>query len=288
MIGRFGPSPAERRILGGAALRSVTPWIVGVMSFTILLVAASGLLTARAAADLGQSIEGRYSLVVPNGGGDVEKIAARLRAMPGVTAVEPVSEASLRDTLRGWLGPAADSASLPVPALIDFDVRDGAQAEALRPSLTALAPGATLTAHGQSVAPLLHSLRLIQIVALFLILLLVAAAASAVVLAARAAMDGQRSILDVLHGIGATDEQVTRLFQHRVAIDTIIGSLGGAIAAVAVLLLVGGSARWASDLGGLRLSAGDLVLLALAPFLLTVVATIAARLAILARLREAL
>lgn len=288
MIGRFGPSPADRRILGGAALPSITPWIVAVMSFTILLVAASGLLTARAAADLGEAIQGRYALTVPAGSANPDTIASRLRAIPGVASVEPVSETEMRETLRQWLGPAADSRSLPVPALVNFDVRAGTSVAALRPALNRLAPGATVTAHGESVAPLLRSLRLVQGVALVLVLLLAAAASAAVVLAARAAMDSHRAILDVLHGIGATDEQVTRLFQHRVAVDTLIGSLAGAAAAIVVLLLIGGSARWAADLGGLRLAPADLVVLALAPLILTAAATVAARLAILSRLKEAL
>ena len=84
MIGWLTPPVAERRILGGARLRSITPWIVAVMSFTILLVAACGLLTARAAGELKGSIGQRYVLTVPAGGGDVDALAKRISAMPGV------------------------------------------------------------------------------------------------------------------------------------------------------------------------------------------------------------
>ena len=288
MIGWFTPPAAERRILGGARLRSITPWIVAVMSFTILLVAACGLLTAHAAGELGGAIGQRYVLTVPAGGGDVEALAKRLRAMPALHAVEPVSEAAMRDDLRRWLGPAADSRDLPVPALIQFDLRPGSVIEPLRAALLQAAPGGAITSYGDSVAPLLSSLRLLQWVALAIVLLLGAAASAAVILAARGAIDSHRSTVDVLHGIGATDGQVTRLFQHRVALDTLIGSLAGAAAAGLVILIVAGGARWAADMGGLSLGASDIVLLALLPILLTAIATIAARAAILSALRESL
>lgn len=287
-IGWLGPPAAERRILGGARLRSITPWIVAVMSFTILLVAACGLLTARAAGELKGAIGQRYVLTVPAGGGDVAGLAERLRDMPALRSVEPVSEAEMRDTLRRWLGPAADSPDLPVPAMIQFDLRDGREFSPARTALLRLAPGGAITSYGDSVAPLFASLRLVQWVALAIVLLLGAAASAAVILAARGAIDSHRSTVDVLHGIGATDSQVTRLFQHRIALDTLIGSLAGAATAGLVVLVVAGGARWAADMGGLSLGASDIVLLALLPLLLTAIATIAARAAILSALRESL
>ena len=288
MIAWLSPSPAERRILSGAPLRSITPWIVAVMSFTILLVAACGLVTARAASDLRGAMGHRYAVTVPAGSANLDSVAAQLRQIPGVRSVEPVSETAMRGTLRRWLGPAADSADLPIPALITFDLAQGGDIERVRPAMQRAAPGADISSYDQSAAPLLASLRLVQWIAVALLLLLAAAACSAVVLAARGAIDSHRSTVDVLHGIGATDGQVARLFQHRIAIDTLLGSLAGAAPAVGVMLLVAGGARWAADLSGLRLGPLDLLLLGALPLLLTAIATLAARAAILSALRESL
>ena len=288
MIGWFAPPPSERRILGGTPLRSITPWIVAVMSFTILLVAACGLVTARAASDLRGAVGQRYVVTVPAGAGDAGALAERLRGSGAVRSVEPVSEDDMRATLRRWLGPAADSADLPIPALVNFDLAEGSDIESVRRLLRGASPGAQITSYDDSAAPLLASLRLVQWVALALLALLVAAASSAVVLAARGAIDSHRSTVDVLHGIGATDAQVARLFQHRIALDTLLGSLAGAAPAAAVMLLIAGGARWAAEMSGLRLGALDLLLLAALPFLLTAIATLAARAAILSALRESL
>ena len=125
----------------------------------------------------------------------------------------------MRETLGRWLGPAAQSADLPVPALVDFDVRPGANLSALQQRARTIAPGARIVAHSDSVGPLLHSFRLLQWVAFGLVLLLSAAASAAVVLAARGALDTHRFTIEVMHGIGATDLQVTHLFQRKILID---------------------------------------------------------------------
>jgi cell division transport system permease protein len=136
---------------------------------------------------------------------------------------------------------------------------------------------------------LLQSLTLLQAVAFGRVLLLSAAAAAAVVLAARGALDTHRFTIEVMHGIGATDLQVTHLFQRKIAIDAFIGSVAGGLAAAAVLLLLAGGAAFAGELtGGATLGLGDLLILALLPFALTALATWVARAAVLRALREAL
>ena len=282
-------SPAERRLLGGTPLRGPTPWVIAVMSFSIMLIAATGLVLTNAAGILTRAIEARYSVEVPNGGGDLDRLLKAVKAAPGVASAEAVSEADMRKTLARWLGPAAESAELPVPALVNFDVKPGASLGAIEQRVRVIAPDARIVAHRESVGPLLRSLRVLQWVAFGLVLLLTGAAAAAVVLAARGALDTQRFTIEVMHGIGATDVQVTRLFQRRIAIDAFAGSIAGALAAALVLLLLASGAAFAGALaGGAVLRGGDLVVLLLLPLALTVVATWVARRAVLAALREAL
>jgi cell division transport system permease protein len=93
-----------------------------------------------------------------------------------------------------------------------------------------------------------------------------------------------------MHGIGATDTQVARLFQRRIALDSLAGGLAGAAAAGVVLLLVaGGRAVWVDDFaGGALLTSGDILFLASLPLLGTALATAVARAAVLRALRSAL
>jgi cell division transport system permease protein len=282
-------SPAERRLLAGGRLRGPTPWVIAIMSFSIMLIAASGLALANTASLLGSAIEARYSIEVPNGERDLGALLNVVKSAPGVTNAEAVPEVQMRRTLERWLGPAAASSDLPVPALINFDLRPGTDLTAIMRQIEAVAPDAHVAAHRESVKPLLSSLRLLQWVALGLVLLLSGAAAAAVVLAARGALDTNRSTIEVMHGVGATDMQVTHLFQRRIAIDALIGSLVGAAAAAIVLLFLAAGAAFAGQLtGGATLAISDLVILALLPFALTFLATFVARTAVLAALREEL
>ncbi len=282
-------SPAERRLLGGGRLRGPTPWVIAIMSFSIMLIAASGLALANTASLLGSAIESRYSIEVPGGGRDLGPLLQAVKSAPGVASAEAVPEAEMRRTLARWLGSAATNRDLPVPALINFDVRRDANLAAIQKRIAAAAPDARVAAHGETVGPLLRSLHLLQWVALGLVLLLSGAAAAAVVLAARGALDTNRSTIEVMHGVGATDIQVTHLFQRRIAIDALMGSLVGAAAAAIVLLFLAAGAAFAGQLtGGATLGVADLVVLALLPFALTILATFVARAAVLAALREEL
>jgi cell division transport system permease protein len=258
------------------------------MSFSILLIAATGFALANSAGMLTRSIEARYSVELPDGD-NVEGVARALAQAPGIGSVDQVPEKDMRETLSRWLGPEAQSSELPVPALVNFNVRAGAPLGPVEQRLRAIAPDARIVAHRESVGPLLRSLNMLQWVAFSLVLLLSAAAAAAIMLAARGAVDTHRFTIEVMHGIGATDAQVTDLFQRRIAIDAFFGSLAGAASAALVLLLLASGAAFAGELtGGALLGPRDLLILSLLPLLLTALATLVARMAVLGALREAL
>ena len=289
MFGWLFVAPVERRLLGATSRRAPTPWVIAIMSFSIMLIAASGLALANTAGVLSRSIEARYVVEVPAGTSNLDRMLGAVRSSPGVTSADPVPESRMRDMLERWLGPAAQSRDLPVPALINFDAAAGVNLSALQQRAQAIAPGARISAHRESVAPLLHSLVLLEGVAFGLVLLLSAAAAAAVVLAARGALDTHRFTIEVMHGIGATDLQVTHLFQRKIAIDAFIGSIAGAFAAAVILVLLASGAAFAGELtGGATLTLVDLLILALLPLLLTALATFVARAAVLRALSEAL
>ena len=289
MLGWLFASPADRRLLGTTRFRGPTPWVIAIMSFSIMIIAATGLALADTAGSLSRAIEARYAVEVPGGGRNLDALVATLRSAPGVTSVEPVPQDEMRRTLEHWLGSAAQSADLPVPALVNFDTRPGADIRAIGERLHAAEPSARISAHRDRVGPLLSSMRALQWLALGLVLLLGAAAVAAVVLAARAALDTHRFTIEVLHGIGATDLQVTHLFQRKIALDALVGSTAGAIAGALVILLLASGASFVGQLvGGATLSGLDFAILLLLPFALTAVATWVARMAVLAALRETL
>ena len=282
-------SPSERRLLGTRPLKGPTPWVIAIMTFAIMIVAAAGLALADTAARVAAGAEARFSVQIPDGERNLGQVLQVVRSSAGVTNVVAVSESEMRKTLERWLGPAGASADLPVPALITFSVRPGVDLHAVEQRVGAAAAGAKLVAHRDLLGPLLRSLQALQWIALALVVLLGGACAAAVVLAARGALDTHRFTIDVMHGIGATDVQVTHLFQRKIAIDALAGSLIGAAAAALVLVLLAASSSFAGELmGGATLGTADLIILAAIPLALTALATWVARAAVLATLRTAL
>ena len=87
--------------------------------------------------------------------------------------------------------------------------------------------------------PLARLIDALEVLAIGLVVLMIVAAAATVVLAARASLDTHRGTIEVLHLIGATDVQVARLFQRRIALDALFGGLVGLVLAGLVLLLIG-------------------------------------------------
>src|SRR5690349_5896935 len=143
-------SPAERRLLGATSRRAPTPWVIAIMSFSIMLIAATGLALANTAGVLSRAIEARYALEIPGGGANLDALLGAVRSSPGVASAEAVPESEMRRTLEKWLGPASQSAELPVPALISFDLRPGARLDLIEKRAQAIDQGARVVAHRDS------------------------------------------------------------------------------------------------------------------------------------------
>ena len=126
MLGWLFASPFDRRLLGNGRFRGPTPWVIAIMSFSIMIIGATGLALANTAGSLSEAIQSRYAIEVPNGARNLGALKQALQSAPGVTSVEAVPESEMRRTLERWLGPAASSADLPVPALVNFDAAPGA------------------------------------------------------------------------------------------------------------------------------------------------------------------
>lgn len=280
--------PASMRRLLPEQKRRAAPWIVGLMTFVSLVVAVAGLAVLGAVSDLSTSAAGRWSLQVTGTAADAARAEALLRSSPAVERIDRVPEAELRRTLDVWLGPASGQLDLPLPVLAEVSVPEGGAL--LAAQLAKQVPTARLTPYSTELAPLLDTLRGLAVLVGGLLVVLAAALAGAVTLAARATLDTNRSTLDILHGIGATDAQLLSLVQRRIALDVLAGSAVGVVAAVVVLMgalvpargLLGGMA------GAPALAASGLALLALLPLLQAVLATVVARRALKGALAKGL
>lgn len=291
ILDRIWSSAPEARLLPAENLHGPTVSVMAIMTFAMMIVASAGLALANAAGLVASGVENRYVIQLSSGAEpELAGAVAAARSVPGVQQVTAVPESEMRRTLERWLGEAASSGDLPVPALVTVELAAGADAAALQASVEKKVPGARLIAETAELKPLLRSIQALQWLALSLVVLMAAATAAAIVLAARGALDTHRSTIAIMHGIGATDAQLVRLFERKIAVDAVAGAFGGAIAAAVVLVLVGGGA--AAIAGELTATAPlqpiDLLLLALVPVAAVVLAVVIARFTLLGALRATL
>lgn len=167
----------------------------------------------------------------------LDRALATLRATPGIASVHALTTAELDDLLRPWLGANGGDLSLPLPAVIQVHLGSGApDVGALQSRLDAAVPGTLVESHGEWVQRLAVLARSLQACA-FLALGVVALVAAAVVMVAtRAGLAARRDSIDIVHALGATDGYIAARFARRATGLAVIGAIGGALAAVPVLL----------------------------------------------------
>jgi cell division transport system permease protein len=241
---RFGA--ADRRLLPEGRLAGPMPWVIAIMMFLTVLAAAAGLGLGSAAASLNAAVGDRVTVQIMEANPDVRdaeaaRAADLLRHMPGVKMVRPLTPAEINHLLEPWLGAGGAEADLPIPAMIDADLGPGggARVDEVRAALARAVPSARLDRNGEWLGPLGQLISSLKWLAGALVLMMIAATSATVVLAARAALDTHRGTIEILHLMGATDVQVARLFQRRIALDALFGGLIGFILAALVLIGIG-------------------------------------------------
>ncbi|MGN6622247.1 MAG: cell division protein FtsX [Sphingomonas sp.] len=272
-------------------------WIMAIMLFLTVLAAALGLGTLGAARSLDRQLAGRLTVQVVDADParrdrDAARILGVLRADPRVARATAVDQAQLAALLRPWLGDAGSDPDLPMPALIDADMRDNSDAAVAQVAAAArrVTSAARVDRHERWMSPVADFMKLLIGIGAGLVGLMALATGAVVVLAARAGLDTHSDTIDVMHMLGSTDVQVARLFQRRIARDTAIGGAIGTLGALAVVALVGNRlAGLGSALtDGAVLDPSAWAMLVALPIVFILLATLAARVAVLRALGQRL
>ncbi|ODU20199.1 MAG: cell division protein [Sphingomonas sp. SCN 67-18] len=293
----WSPSAADRRLLPEGRLAGPMPWVIAIMIFLTVLATAAGLGLSTAADTLRASLAGRVTIQIVEANPDLREsqsraVLAALKADKGVKAASRVDPAQMAALLEPWLGASDAGTELPMPALIDVDLNDATPpaVAALRAGVQALAPAARVDEHGRWLAPLAGLIGSLTLLTMALVLLMAIATSAVVVLAARAALNTHRATIDVLHLLGATDIQIARLFQRRIALDALFGGFVGLGVGLVVIFGLGirMNAVGSELLGAIRLDWTGLCILVAIPLAGALLATLAARLTAVKALRRIL
>jgi cell division transport system permease protein len=241
------PSKSAAQLLPATRFAGPIPWVIAILIALVVIAAAGGLalrnLVTSAEADLSAAVT--VQVIEPNPDLRAERGAAAVKVLTGVEGVQAVRlvpEAELAALLEPWLGELATSGDVPIPALIDVELKgragpaDIARIEA---ALAGKVPRARVDAQSDGLRPVYSALAAVQWLALGLIALVALATAAAVWLAARNAFAGARDTVEIIHLLGATDRQISAVFLRTVLREAAFGAIVGTALGVGAVWLLG-------------------------------------------------
>lgn len=251
--------PRAARLLPRPKLGGLVPWVIAILIALVVVAAAGGLalrnLAENARADLASAVT--VQVIESNPDLRAERGAEAVKVLQGidlVRAVRLVPEGELAALLEPWLGAAATSGDVPIPVLVDVELtRNASPAEiaAIETALAAQVPGARVDAQSDWLKPVYRALAALQWLALGLIALIALATAAAVWLASRNALAQHRETVEIIHLLGGTDSQITRIFLGTVLREAAFGAIvGTALGLGAVWLLAQQFAALDSGMAG--------------------------------------
>jgi cell division transport system permease protein len=295
------PVPAARRaarLLPQPRMGGLMPWVIAILIALVVIAAAGGLalrnLADNARADLASAVT--VQVIEPNPDLRAARGAETVKLLQGMALVQSVRlvpQDELAALLEPWLGAAATSGDVPIPVLVDVElVRRASPAEIakLSAALEGKVPGARVDAQGDWLRPVYRALAALQWLALGLIGLVALATAAAVWLASRNALAQARETVEILHLLGGTDGQITRIFLGTVLREAAFGALVGTLLGLGAIWLLGQqfAALDSGMAGGGGLGLADWAVIAAVPVIGVLLALATARMTIALALRDML
>ena len=298
MFKMFAIPAHDRRLIPEGRLSGPMPWVIAIMIFLTVLAAAAGLAMTRAVGDVSDQLSSRATVQIIEANPELrsrqaEAAAARLRTMPLIEEVRLLPPEEIEALIEPWLGTQDLTGDIPLPALIDLQLAGAAteaEYQALRSALAPIAPGARVEPSSGYIAPVISLVRSFQWIAFGLVGLLALATAAAVIISAGSALNTHGETIAVVHLLGGTDQQISRLFQRRIALDALLGGLIGLLGGAAIIWLI--STQLTALGSGLVQSVGldwwSWLIIAAIPILGMFLAMITARLTVVGALKKIL
>ncbi len=233
---------------------ALVPLLVGVMVFLAVLAAAGALALDNMLDGWRRDVSGSLTAQIPPvpGIGEAARVAtddrldralAVLREQPGVAQARALDESELTALVQPWIGAGELVRDLPLPRLIDIQLKPGALKDldvaAMTAAVSAVAPGATIDEHRLWLSRLMDLGDAVGLLGVIVVLVVTAATAVAVVHATLAGLSMHRPVIETLHTIGAQDDYIARQFAWHAMMQGLKGGAAGFLLAVPALAGIG-------------------------------------------------
>jgi len=222
--------------------------VITIMCFFAALAGESVLLINRAVDEWTAGLSSAVTIQLrpvagntdPSLDQQMEQILTRVRTMPGVIQVRPLTRRATEKLLEPWLGAGNLLDELPIPRMIDvtIDTAHPPDMAALARDLGKISPGATLNDHSKWNDQILIFANFLSGLAVGILTLTIAATAIIVIFATRAGLTARHDTVELLHLIGAHDSFIAREFEIQFLMMGLRAGALAIIAAVMTLLLL--------------------------------------------------
>ena len=207
--------------LGGIAGRPLFI-VITVMCYLACITLGASLLVSGQISDWTADISQEVTVQIrPTEGANIDaQVTAAvqlLAATPGVLGADPMDPEEAASLLEPWLGGGNVLDDLPIPRLIsvEIDINEPPDLDGLSARLGEDVVGASLDDHRRWQGSLRRMATSLQTIAWAVIVLVVGTTLAIIVFATRAAMAGNRDIIEVLHLVGASENYIAFQIQKR-------------------------------------------------------------------------
>ncbi|MCH8237832.1 MAG: FtsX-like permease family protein [Proteobacteria bacterium] len=273
------------------SLNRFLPWLIAFMVFLVILAMAGMLVLNATAARWDKGISGTLTVqIMP--GENSEKDADRLQQvlsilarMPEVARYEALSDDQLMVLLEPWLGVVAGARDLPLPGLVDVELKPDADLDvaAFAKRLAARVPGTAVDDHRVWLDRLVNLIQTAQALAALVVVFIVLTTIGTVVFTTQTGLVIHRDAIEVLHLIGAQDSYIARQFAGRALALGLKGGLIGLLLALPTLFGIVTLARQmdSSILPDFTLTPVHWAILTVLPLAVAFIAMLTARLTVM-------
>jgi cell division transport system permease protein len=218
------------------------PWIIALM---VYLAAVGGVALIWLGDTLNQwneSLTSQLTLQLPANASAarLDMALGALRQTKGVVWAYLLEPAETAKLLEPWLGVSAPIDSLPLPRLVDVRVDPHATIDyaTLRQQLESIIPGSQLDTNRTWIAGIRDFAFRVEGVITAGVVVVTALIVAIIIFTARIGLAIHRSVIELLHLLGAQDAYIARQFQvHALGLGLRGGIIGGVAAAATVVIL---------------------------------------------------
>lgn len=164
-----------------------------------------------------------------------------LQQHEAVESASPLSDEQLEQLIQPWLGDGIEIKKLPIPRLIDVKIKKGAEVDynQLAADLANISPYASLDNHKLWLNKLMHFADGLKMLALSILVLIILVNSGAIFYSTQSSLGLHRSIIEILHLMGAKDTYIAQQYARRAGWIGLMGGVIGLILAVPAILLIG-------------------------------------------------